>query len=239
MSTLKMKNPFKSSTMTREQLLEKAEELFTALRCVSHEESLWGKGGYEYGREIPDEIYKHGLLSKLLRLSGQVTPQVKVLDGKGLGFNYNASYVGREFAKYLRARDPEESLVLRVYVKNLSAQPPPGTVLMQLLGSLVWSFVAIVPREFDASEDLRRRNFQTLMSGGPEGFEAGLRILLALPQLKLGKRKLLCVVDGLDLAESRDTMNEVRRLVAVLRDLVAKNGGNILYTLGRSSKIIK
>ena len=77
------------------------------------------------------------------------------------------------------------------------------------------------------------------MSGGPEGFEAGLRILLALPQLSLRKRKLLCVVDGLDLAESRDTMNEVQRLVAVLRDLVAKNGGNILYTLGRSSKIIK
>ncbi|KAI2633088.1 hypothetical protein GGS26DRAFT_555270 [Hypomontagnella submonticulosa] len=236
-----MKNLFRSKTVTREKLQDRAQGLNVALDCVSHGESLEGKGAYGYGnsKEFPEVLYKAGVERDLFRMFYSPTPQVKVLDevSNMTMYKYSAAYAGREWAKYLRAARPDEALVVRVYAKNREA--PPATVLMQLLGSLVWSFITLVPREFDAVEDLRRHNFEALMGGGPDRFDAGVRILSALPKFRLGKRRLFCIVDGLHLAEGKETSSHVATLVAVLRDVVAKNDGHILYTISRASKIIK
>ena len=81
MSTLKMKNPFKSTTMTREKLLERAEGLFKILKCVSHEESLWGKG---VARLLEEED-----------LLGRVGLDCLEEGGRGLGEEHPLASAGR------------------------------------------------------------------------------------------------------------------------------------------------
>ncbi|KAI8965376.1 hypothetical protein F5Y11DRAFT_312936 [Daldinia sp. FL1419] len=230
-----VKNAFRSHTMSQDKLIRSAHGLDVALDCISHFESLQDKGGYDIGKEFPYELYKKGVQQMLLNIWMANAPSIQALDG--LNRNYSAGYAGREFARSLRVRCPENAIVLRVYVKNRNASPK--AVLLHILGSLIWSLIALVPREFTSSDGLHHRKFETLMSRGHGSIEAGLEILESLPPLELGGRKLLCIVDGLDLAEERNTLERLQRLLAILGDVIWKNRAHLIYTLSRKSQVIR
>ncbi|KAI1387849.1 uncharacterized protein F4822DRAFT_407788 [Hypoxylon trugodes] len=230
-----LKTVFKTGRMTRNELIKISKGMDTALNCVSHFEGLQDKGGYGFGQQFPYELYKNGLQQRLVAMCMAHTPGVHVLDY--VGYDYSAAYVGREFARFLRVRNQESAVVLRVYVKDRRAAPK--MILLQLIGSLIWNMISLVPSEFDGSEYLRSRLFEELMNCGPNSFDAGLRILEALPLLELSGKKMVCIVDGLDLAEEARTLGQLQSLLAVFRGVIAKNRGNILYTINRRSRIIR
>ena len=69
------------------------------------------------------------------------------------------------------------------------------------------------------------------MENGGDSFEIGIRILRALPRLTLGGKKFFCIVDGLEYAEDWKTEPQVREFVRALRDVIAWNNGQLVYTL--------
>ncbi|KAH9997389.1 hypothetical protein F4779DRAFT_622948 [Xylariaceae sp. FL0662B] len=219
--------------MTKRDLLKLADALHVSLSCVDCWEGLRDKGGYENGKQFPLKLYKNGLQQRLIERFLKDTPDVNVLDG--VGYNYSASYAGGEFAKFLRVRNPNE-VVLRVYVKG--ARDEPWRILLQLMGSLIYNMITLVSEEFEAREDLSSRNFDTFMSKRSGSFDAGLKILKALPPFDLRGKRMLCIVDGLDHAETQDTVHAVAELVSVLRELLSRNHGHLLYTLSKTSKVI-
>ncbi|KAI1481019.1 hypothetical protein F4774DRAFT_67075 [Daldinia eschscholtzii] len=235
MSFLSITNAFRSQTISKDKLLNRAHGLGVALNCVTHFESLQDRGGYDYGKQFPYDLYKRGLQRRLIDIWMADAPGVHVLDG--VGYNYSASYAGREFTKSFRVRNREISIVLRVYVKNRSE--PPKAVLLHVLGSLIWSLIALVPREFSTSEGLSSRNFETFMGRGSGSFDAGLGILQSLPHLELNGKRMLCIVDGLDLAEDKSTLSQLQQLLTALRDVMSKNNAHLLYTLSRRSQVIQ
>ncbi|KAI1656456.1 hypothetical protein F4813DRAFT_135392 [Daldinia decipiens] len=235
MSFLSVKNAFRSQTMTKDKLLKSAHGLDVALDCVTHFESLQDRGGYDCRKQFPYELYKKGVQKKLIDIWMADAPSVRVLDG--VGYNYSASYAGSEFAKSLRVRNRESAIVLRVHVKNPSETPK--IVLLQILGSLIWSLITLVPDEFSTSEGLHKRKFETFVGRGPGSLDAGLGILQSLPILQLDGKTMLCVVDGLDLAEDESTLSELKQLVTILRDVMAKNRAHLLYTLSKGSEVIR
>lgn len=221
--------------MTKDKLLKSAHGMDVALDCVTHFESLQDRGGYDCRKQFPYELYKKGVQKKLIDIWMADAPSVHVLDG--VGYNYSASYAGSEFAKSLRVRNRESAVVLRVYVKNQSETPK--VVLLQILGSLIWSLITLVPDEFGTSEGLQKRKFETFIGRGPGSFDAGLEILRSLPPLELNGKTMLCIVDGLDLAEDESTLSQLQQLVTILRDVMSKNCAHLLYTLGRRSQVIR
>ncbi|KAI1472723.1 uncharacterized protein F4812DRAFT_464758 [Daldinia caldariorum] len=220
--------------MTKDKLLKRANGLDEVFNCVTHFESLQDRGGYDYAKQFTSELYKKGLQQRLIEIWMADAPSVHVLDG--VGYNYSASYLGREFAKSFRVRNRDSAIVLRIYVKNRNE--PPREVLLHILGSLIWSLVALVSREFSASEGLHTKEFKMFISRGTECFDSGLRILQSLPLLELDSKKMICIVDGIDLAEDRDTLSQLQQLLAVLCDVMSKNRAHLLYTLSRRSQII-
>ncbi|KAK6956632.1 hypothetical protein Daesc_001911 [Daldinia eschscholtzii] len=235
MSFLPITNVFWSQTISKDKLLKRAHGLDVALDCVTHFESLQDRGGYDYGKQFPYDLYKRGLQRRLIDIWMADAPGVHVLDG--VGYNYSASYAGREFAKSFRVRNRASAIVLRVYVKNRSE--PPKVVLLHILGSLIWGLIALVPRESSASEGLSSKNFETFISRGPGSFDAGLGILQSLPHLELNGKKMLCIVDGLDLSEDKSTLSQLQQLLSALRDVMSENNAHLLYTLSRKSQVIR
>ncbi|KAI1798800.1 hypothetical protein F4811DRAFT_162278 [Daldinia bambusicola] len=231
MSLLSAKKAFRSQTMIKDKLLKRAHGLDEAFNCVTRFESLQDRGGYDYGKQFPSELYKKGLQQRLIQAWMADAPSVHVLDG--VGYNYSASYVGREFAKSFRVRNRDSAVVLRVYVKNRS--DPPKAVLFHILGSLIWNLVTLAPSEFSTSEGLRSKEFETFIGRGPDSFDAGLGILQSLPLLELNGKKMFCIIDGMDLAEDKVTLSQLQRLLAVLRDVMSRNCAHLLYTLTRKS----
>ncbi|KAI5866066.1 hypothetical protein GGS23DRAFT_617152 [Durotheca rogersii] len=205
--------------------------------------ALEDKGAYGYGKEFPRELYRNGLEQRLVEMWMADTPgaaRVRVLSGiVGPREGYSASCAGREFAKFLRARSPQRAVVVRVYAKNRSATP--DALLLQFLGSLVWGLLALVPDAFEVSpaDGLRRRHFEAFARGGADGFAAGLGILRALPRLDLEGKKMLCIVDGLDLAEDETTAENLRALMEALQHVIESNRANLLYTVQKQTSLIK
>ncbi|KAI1073719.1 hypothetical protein F5B20DRAFT_597280 [Whalleya microplaca] len=210
-----------------------AEGMDVALLCVDHWEGLQDRGGYDSGKQFPQDLYNNRLQQRLIERFLKDTPDVNVLNG--IGHNYSASFAGREFAKFLRVRNPND-IVLRVYVKGSPREP--WKILIQLIASLIYNMITLVPDEFEVCGDITSQNFVTFMRRREGSFDAGLKILKALPALDLKGRRILCIVDGLDYAETQDTVHAVSELVSALREVLAKNHGHLLYTLSKASKII-
>ncbi|RWA13148.1 hypothetical protein EKO27_g1960 [Xylaria grammica] len=216
--------------MTREDLLKLAKRLDITFNCVVHFEALEEKRGYDNGKQFPAELYKGGIQKRLLDNWFSKEPNIYTL---GDGYNFNAGLAGCEWAAFLRVRNPD-AVVLRVYPKDRTAGAE--HILCQLLSSLIYNFATLVPGDFDRVPDLWKRNFEVLAQGGAQGISAGLRILEALPPLELRGRKILCIVDALDLAEAGNTSDEVKKLTAVLRRILARNSGHLLYTKAKQHK---
>ncbi|KAI0026251.1 hypothetical protein F4780DRAFT_16787 [Xylariomycetidae sp. FL0641] len=229
-----LKDVFKSKTMTRPELRKLASGLNSTLDCVDGFEALQEKGGYDTGRQFPQVLDKRGLQQRLLNRWLLNKPDVNAL--QGLYYDYPASYIGREFARYIRVRAPG-SVVLRVYVKQQNTGPE--RCLLQLLASLIWNIISLLPPEFPRVEQLSRKNFDCLQAAGEGSLEAGLAILKSLTLLDLRNEKMLCVVDGLDLAESEDTLSMIHGFDAALRTMLASNGAHLLYTFTKTSKAVK
>ncbi|XXG95779.1 hypothetical protein Hte_002050 [Hypoxylon texense] len=190
---------------------------------------------YVDGYEYPLHLYKNGVQQRLQDMADETHLRVHMLIFKDEKHGYDASYAGQEFAKFLRVHSQRTTVVLRVYVKH--PKTPPESVPVQLLGSLIWNTINLVPDEFETSGGLRRRHFKAFERRGPDSFEKGVGLLSALPRLNLGGRKLFCIVDGLELAEDYTTLDQVRGLVRVLRDVVAWNHGQLVYTFSKESSI--
>ncbi|KAI2628511.1 hypothetical protein GGR54DRAFT_346632 [Hypoxylon sp. NC1633] len=218
-----------SKVTTKQDLLNIAAGLDVALDCIDNFIALRDKG-YSFGMQFRFDHYPIGAtergLVEMWRSSS--TPNVSVLHDES---NRLASRAGREFAYFLRDRYYKSAIVLRVYVTNKEERP--RKILLRLLASLIWNLISLVPNEFDPSDDLRGWYFMKLMNHGSGSFDAGLRILEALPLLDLRGKRLLCIVDGLDLAEHEATVSRLEGLTAALNDVVGKNHGLLLYTVGK------
>ncbi|KAI1777231.1 hypothetical protein F4818DRAFT_457149 [Hypoxylon cercidicola] len=227
---------FKLGIMTRERLFKNAKNLNLELDCITHYNALQQQGMYAHGSEYPLDLYKNGVQQRLENMVNTNHPQVHVLVLGDPERNHGASYAAEEFAKFLRAHR-KEILVLRIYVQN--RREPPETILVRLLASLIWCMISLVPDEFRTSDDLSRQRFKAFMECGPDCFGMGMRILGALPRLDFKGRKLFCIVDGLEHVEDKTTLEQVRELVRALRDIVAWNKGQLLYTFNKQSSIIQ
>ncbi|KAI0465836.1 hypothetical protein F4859DRAFT_519638 [Xylaria cf. heliscus] len=221
-----LQRAFGMRTMTRRDLQKQAQGLNTAHNCVSHFEALEDKRGYNIGKQFPAHLYKRGVMKKLLDHWVSPGPSTYTLDGKS--YNFDAGTAGREWAAYLRVSSPD-AVVLRVYPKDRYAGA--GQVLCQLISSLIYNLVTLVPGEFDKVDSLGKGNFEALARGGAEGIAAGLRILESLPQLEVQGGNFLCVVDGMNLAEDETTAADVKKLAAVLGRILARHKGHLLYTM--------
>ncbi|KAI3324181.1 hypothetical protein HD806DRAFT_543577 [Xylariaceae sp. AK1471] len=219
--------------MTREDLCKLSKGLEATYIFVDHFEALEEKRGYDNGKQFPHNLYKRGIQKQLLNHWLSPEPTVFVLDGNG--FNFDAGEAGREWAAFLRVRNPD-AIVLRVYPKDRTATA--DHILCQILSSLVYNLITLVPGEFERVPGLCKRNFQLPAQGGPQGIDAGLKILGGLPLLGLGGCRILCIVDSLDLAETENAVGDVRELTAVLGKVLAQNHGHLLYTVAKKSKAI-
>lgn len=226
---------FKPQTMTREELFKNATGLEEELDCISHYDALHQKGMYVNGYEYPLHLYKIGVQRRLQDMADATHPQVHVLVFDDVKHNCDASYAGQEFAKLLRVHSQGAIIVLRIYVKH--PRTSPETIPVHLLGSVIWNMISLVPDEFKTSGGLHRRHFKAFKRRGPDCFERGVRVLSALPRLDLKGRKLFCIVDGLELAEDEKILDQVQDLVRALRDVMAWNHGQLVYTFSKESKI--
>jgi len=212
---------------------------------IDHFEALEETIGYDAGRTIPLKVYKKGL--QQIMLAQWLSHQHSVYVLTGSEYNIDAAQVGREWAAFLRVRNPDDGIVLRVYPKDKDSNGSTATatdtvatigeyVILQLLVSLIYNLATLVPDEFERGEDLCKRNFEELARGGPNGIGAGLRILEAFPRLHRPGKRLLCIVDGLDLAENEGTLSILRQLVETLREIFLRNNGHLIYTVARRNR---
>ncbi|KAI1341063.1 hypothetical protein F5Y15DRAFT_414185 [Xylariaceae sp. FL0016] len=222
-----IKNVFKGK-MTKEELRKLAAGLRSAYHCVDNFEALQDKGGYDLGRQFPQDLYQNGVQKELLDLWLSREPTVHVLNS--VGRRYCASQAGREWARFLRVRD-KDAAILRVYVKDQNGSPE--KILLRILTSLVWNLVALAPAEFERSEGLTKRQFDSLQRCDPGSFRAGIAILKGLPNFHLRGDKMLCIIDGLDIVETYATMEDLRVLDRVLRSVIGRNRGHLLYTMDK------
>ncbi|KAI1353913.1 hypothetical protein F5Y01DRAFT_312506 [Xylaria sp. FL0043] len=228
-----IKQAFGRNLMTKEDLSKLTEKLNSTFNCVSHFEALEEKRGYDNGKQFPADLYKGGVQKLLLDhwLSDEHEPNVYTLDDKC--FNFNAGMAGCEWAAYLRVRN-RDAVVLRVYPKDRTAKPE--HILCQLLSSLIYNFIPLVLEKFDKVPDLCKRNFELLAQGGRQGIDAGLKILEAFPPLQLQGRRMLCVVDALNLTEAESTVGNVNQLTVVLGRILVRNNGRLLLTISKPKK---
>ncbi|GAP86731.1 hypothetical protein SAMD00023353_2101580 [Rosellinia necatrix] len=224
----KLKHVFSPKMMTNHSLSNLAKGLNSVYNCVDRFEALEDKRGYDNGKQFPAELYKRGVQKQLLDHWLSSEPRIYTVDGDG--YNFDARRAGCEWAAFLRVRDPGAT-VLRVYPKSRTVDPE--HTLCQLLSSLIYNFISLLPREFDKVPDLCRRNFELLAQGGAPGIDAGLRILEALPPLELHGGRILCIVHGLNPAGSDGAADNIRQVTAVLGRILARNDGHLLYTVTR------
>ncbi|KAI3328774.1 hypothetical protein F4824DRAFT_391230 [Ustulina deusta] len=226
-----IKQAFGRNMMTKEDLLKLAKRLDVAFNCVVHFEALEEKRGYDIGKEFPADLYKRGIQQLLLDHWLSNGPNIYTLSADG--YNFSAGLAGCEWAAFVRVRNPD-AVVLRVYPKDRTAKA--DHILCQLLSSLIYNLATLVPGKFDKVPDLGKRNFELLAQGGPQGIGAGLRILEALPPLELRGERMLCVVDALNLAEAESTADDAKKLTAVLGRILARNNGQLLFTMAKRTK---
>ncbi|KAI0430508.1 hypothetical protein F5Y09DRAFT_355912 [Xylaria sp. FL1042] len=228
-----IKQAFGRNMIKKKDLSKLAEMLHSTFDCVSHFEALEEKRGYNYAKQFPADLYKGGIQKLLLDhwLSRENGPNIYTLNAKC--YNLDAGIAGQEWAAFLRVRNPNAA-ILRVYPKDRTAKAE--HILCQLLSSLIYNFTPLVPEKFDKVPGLYKRNFQILAQGGPEGIDAGLRILESLPPLKLRGGGIMCVVDALNLAGAKNTIDAVEKLTAVLGRILARHNGHLLFTLAKQKK---
>jgi hypothetical protein len=165
-----------------------------------------------------------------------------VIDGSPNHVTTTQTASGDVFARFLRARDPV-ARVLRVSVyneharashQNLPTDPKlrAEAALLRIVSSLVFNLVSLVPARFQAHDDLQPARFEELKLGR---VDAGIAILKALPKLDLGRndlgfgerrKRLMVIIDGIDLAFDGDTTMRCRslQLVDALECLRKRNG---------------
>ncbi|KAI0147347.1 hypothetical protein GGR57DRAFT_515919 [Xylariaceae sp. FL1272] len=211
--------------MTKADLTKLAQKLSSLPTCVDSQEALREKSGYDSGKQFPDQLYKNGVQKTLLEQWLSEEPQVNVLDGRTR--NFDSSYAGREWAAYLRVRNPDAT-VLRVYPKDRTASPE--GVLGQILISLVVNLVKLAPSEFQLKLAPSKEDFGNLARGGSDGVAAGIAILDMLPPLELRNDMLLCIVDGLRLAQIGQNLEQVETFKLVLERVMKRNHCHLLYT---------
>ncbi|TGJ77565.1 hypothetical protein E0Z10_g10704 [Xylaria hypoxylon] len=224
-----VKRAFSKNMITREDLLKLAKRLDIAFNCVVHFEALEEKRGYDNGKQFPAELYKGGIQKRLLDNWLSSGFNIYTLSD---GYNFNAGLAGCEWAAFLRVRNPD-AVVLRVYPKDRTAKAE--HILCQLSSSLIYNFATLVPGKFDKVPDLCKQGFEVLAQGGAQGISSGLRILEALPPFELHGKRILCVVDALNLADTDSIAGDVKRLAAVLGRILARNNGHLLYTTAKAS----
>ncbi|KAI6081667.1 hypothetical protein F4821DRAFT_264690 [Hypoxylon rubiginosum] len=234
MSAITIRDFFAVST--RERLFKNAKGLNEKFDCINHHDALEQKGRDVYNIDFPLDLYRNGVHKRLEDMVDATTPKVHVVMLDYARSGLDASYAGLEFAKRLRVLR-EDVTVLRVYARN-PKEKPAESILLQLLASLIWNMINLVPDSFRPVRDLRKRNFEAFMTREPGCFEMGMRLLTALPRLDTKGRKLIFIVDGLEHAESEKTLDQVGDLVRTLRDIVASNCGQLLFTLNKKSEII-
>ncbi|KAI1429684.1 hypothetical protein F5Y12DRAFT_330714 [Xylaria sp. FL1777] len=223
-----IKQVFGINMMTREDFSKLTKRLDLAFNCVVHFEALEEKRGYDNGKQFPADLYNSGIQKLLLDHWLSNGPNIYTFDADG--YNFDAGLAGCEWAAFLRVRDPD-AVILRVYPKDRTTKAQ--HILCQLLSSLIYNFATLVPDNFDKVPDLYRRNFELLAQGGPRGIDAGLRILEALPPLELRGGRILCIVDTLNLAEEKSTVDDVKQLTMVLGRILARNNGRLLCTMAK------
>ncbi|KAI1309196.1 hypothetical protein F5Y03DRAFT_74494 [Xylaria venustula] len=217
--------------MTKEDLLKYSERLDLAFNCVAHFEALEEKRGYDNGKQFPLELYKRGIQKLLLDHWLSNGPNIYTFGAEF--YDFDARIAGCEWAAFLRVRDPS-AVVLRVYPKDRTAKAE--HILCQLLSSLICNFITLIPDKFDKVPDLHKRNFEFLAQGGPQGIDAGLRILEALPPLELHGGRILCVVDALNLAEAENNFDDVKQLTMILGRILARDDGRLLLTMAKQTQ---
>ncbi|KAI0856955.1 hypothetical protein F4860DRAFT_528713 [Xylaria cubensis] len=215
--------------MTRRDLQKLVTELDAVYNCVPYYLAFEEKRGYDIGKEFPEHLYKYGTYQELQDHWYSPKPSIHTLNR----YNVMCGMAGCEWAAFLRARHPD-AVIMRVYPDDREAKEE--HILLQLISSLICSFSTLVPVEFDKVDGLSKRNFETMVQGGAQGIEAGLRILESLPELEVGDRNFLCVVDALNLAENKDMVADVKKLKAVLERIVARANGHLLYTVTKQEK---
>ncbi|KAI0104989.1 hypothetical protein GGR51DRAFT_200303 [Nemania sp. FL0031] len=224
------KNTLTRSTMKRSDLFKLTKLIDSAFLPISYFEAFEDKRGYNIGKEFPLDLYKRGI-QRTLDNHWTHPPSIYTLDDHN--FNFSARIAGCEWAALLRARDPN-AIILRVWPRDRIAGAP--HILCQLFSSLIRNFATLAPAEFDKDPDLSKRNFELLVQGGTQGIHAGLKILEALPPFDLGNKKLLIVVDGLNLAEVDSTADYVKQLRVVLGEKATRNRGHLLYTTAKQGR---
>ncbi|TRX91663.1 hypothetical protein FHL15_007445 [Xylaria flabelliformis] len=224
-----LKRAFGTRTMTRKDLQKLVTELDAIYKCVPYFLAFEDKRGYNIGKQFPEHLYKGGVYKELQDYWYSPRPGIHTLDR----YNVFAGMAGCEWAAYQRARHPK-AIVMRVYPDDRTAKEE--HILFQLISSLICSFSTLVPVEFDKVDGLSKRNFEALAQGGAQGIEAGLEILESLPEFEVGGRQFLCIVDALNLAENKDTVADVKKLKAVLEQILARHNAHLLYTVAKPRK---
>ncbi|KAI0534458.1 hypothetical protein GGR58DRAFT_516124 [Xylaria digitata] len=222
-----LKQALRRKMMTREGLLKLTKRLDTEFNCVVHFEALEEKRGHDNGKQFPVELYKSGIQKRLLDNWLSNEPNIYTLSDS---YNFSSGLAGCVWAAFLRVRNPD-AIVIRVYPKDRTAKAE--HILCQLLSSLIYNFATLVPEKFDKVPDLCKQNFELLAA---QGIGAGLRILEALPPLEPYGKRILCIVDALNLAEADSTADDVKKLTAVLARILARNNGHLLYTTAKQRK---
>ncbi|KAI1267988.1 hypothetical protein F5Y18DRAFT_442390 [Xylariaceae sp. FL1019] len=219
------KKPQQPKRMTKSDLTKYAQKLSSLRICVDSEEALQEKSGYDNGKQFSQQLYKNGVQKNLMDQWRSQKTEVNVLDGQYR--NFDSSYAGREWAAYLRVRSPDAT-VLRVYPKDKTASPE--DILVQILISLVVNMIRLVPAEFELPLPTPRKElFESLAEGGSLGIDYGLDILEYLPPLE-SRGNMLCVVDGLRLADAGENGKRVDEFKQVLEKVLGRNQADLLYT---------
>ncbi|KAI1131154.1 hypothetical protein F5Y10DRAFT_287907 [Nemania abortiva] len=224
------KRPRSKSTIKRSELIRLTKPLDSAFLPISYFEAFEDKRGYDIDKRFPTDLRDGGIERLLQDHWNSIAPSIYTLNDYDLGFD--ASRAGCEWAACLRVRDPS-AVILRVYPRDRYSGG--AHILCQLLSSLICNFATLARDELDNVPDLSKANFEILAQGGAVGVSVGLRILEALPPFQF-PWKMLCVVDGLGLAKTDSTINEVAQLKAILERIITRNRGHLLYTVAKQDR---
>ncbi|KAJ5737712.1 uncharacterized protein N7483_002837 [Penicillium malachiteum] len=118
------------------------------------------------------------------------------------------------------------------FQKSRSASAQKEASLVVLLYSIISQLACLIPPEFEAVKKLDGWHFNQL-DGTIDSAKLALDIIEALVSLQLPS--LIWIIDGLQLAEDRNSRSYLTRLVTILR---SHQDGNVCFTTNGSSRAL-
>lgn len=219
-------NHMEKGLMTRDEILEYSEHLKIFAQSLPAQAS---------GASRPASIPQDAIQSlRLWTQSGD--SRFLWIEGPGEDPGNEAlSELGKQICRSAyEARIPVVSFFRRDHYRP---QPQLSTSVQQdglisLLYSLIQNFINLLPSQFIVTARLARDRFQEL-DGSFSSVQAALGVLESL--MELAPPALICVIDGMERLEDRETMVGIALLVNMLRKQSSGRRFKVLFTtLGRS-----